>query len=135
MRWCPSAPATDPEGVVFGIVGGTPEEPRVGYLERALPIDEDILGLVPGVEPTEVLRIAAPCAEHACQHFSGHHCRLGERLADAAEPVILGLLPACQIRSVCRWHAEQGKAVCLRCPGVVTTDLRAPPAVREAATP
>ena len=43
----------------------------------------------------------------------------GERVAHQLEPVV-DTLPPCQIRSTCRWFAEQGRQVCLRCPQVIT---------------
>jgi hypothetical protein len=35
------------------------------------------------------------------------------------DPVVSGL-PDCAIRPTCRWFREHGKAICLRCPQVVT---------------
>jgi hypothetical protein len=45
--------------------------------------------------------------------------------------------PVVQMHSSCRWYAEQGGSVCLRCPQVMTTDYPRPgnDLVRLAATP
>ena len=37
-------------------------------------------------------------------------------------PTVVETLPACQIRSSCRWWLQEGKAACYRCPQMVTND-------------
>jgi hypothetical protein len=131
---CPSAQPDMDGAVVFGVVGGTADEPFVAYLDRPQPVTPEVLALADPVEPTEVFRFAAPCAESGCQHFDGARCGLGQKLARTI-PVAVQRLPACRIRSSCRWFSEQGGAACRRCPLVVTTNYRPSSALREAADP
>ena len=120
--------------VVFGVVGGTPDAPRVGYLEETLPVTSDVLALVGEVDPMEVFRMAAPCAGRACQHFDGARCRLVARIVDVVPPVVEQLAP-CAVRSWCRWWREAGPEACRRCPAVVTSDVQASDVMRQAADP
>jgi hypothetical protein len=130
---CPSAQPDQEGAVAFGIVGGTAEEPRVGYLEERLPVTPELLELAKPVRPTEVFRFGAPCAEGGCQHFDGAACKLGGKLA--ALPAVVDKLPPCRLRPDCRWFHEQGGAACLRCPMVVTTHYVPAADLREAADP
>jgi len=105
---------------IFGVLGGSDAEPRVAYLKPGVRVPKSMLAQLAGrVEPTEVFRFAASCEEHRCSHFDGTRCQLGERIARELDPVV-DALPPCQIRATCRWFAEQGGAVCLRCPQIVT---------------
>ena len=116
---CPSA-RPDWEGAqVIGVVGGTVDEPRVSYLRRPLPVVPELLALTAPVRPTEVLRFAAPCAEHACPHFRAGSCHLVEKAITLLSPVVDNL-PQCHVRGHRRWFLQEGKEVCFRCPQVVT---------------
>lgn len=105
--------------VVLGVVQGTPSEPRIGYLERPLPVSGEILALSGPVNPGRVFRFAAPCAEHACPHFDGADCRLGRKIVETL-PAVVAALPACRLRPQCRWWQQSGREACLRCPQIVT---------------
>ena len=134
IRLCPSAQPDMDGARVIGIVAGTAGQPRVRWTTQPLPVTDELLGLATSVEPTEVFRFAAPCAESGCQHYDGSNCRLGEKLVRDVH-VELSTLPPCSIRRSCRWFAERGRAICSRCPEVVTLDYRASPEVRQAADP
>jgi hypothetical protein len=116
---CPSAQPSMPESVVFGIVGGTVDDPRVAYLAEPLLVTGELLALTQPVSPTEVFRFAVPCVGHACSHFDGAKCRLVQRVTANLEPIVSGV-PPCRIRPNCRWWQQEGKAACLRCPQIVT---------------
>jgi hypothetical protein len=116
---CPSAPPNTQNGVVFGVVGGTAESPRIGYLAKPVPITEEVLASTTPVSPTEVLRSAGPCVEKGCQHFDGRECTLITRIVGFL-PHVVKHLPACSIRSNCRWWRQEGVDACLRCPQIVT---------------
>lgn len=49
---CPSAQADMPGSAVFGVVGSTAQEPRVGYLTQVQPVNDEILSLARPVSPT-----------------------------------------------------------------------------------
>jgi hypothetical protein len=121
-------------GQVFGIVGGTVEEPRVGYLTQPLPVTREVLALAEPARSGEVFRIAAPCAGHGCQHFDGSQCRLVQRIVQAL-PVVVEELPLCALRPSCLWFRQEGKAACLRCPQIVSETCGPSDAMAQAADP
>jgi hypothetical protein len=123
------------EARVFGVVAPGAPHPRVGYLVQPTPLTPELLDLLGDIKPTEVLRISARCEESRCSHFDGAHCTLAKRLKEALAPVT-ERLPPCTIRSTCRWYAEQGGEICLRCPQIVTLNAGSGDAnLRAAATP
>jgi hypothetical protein len=115
---CPSADAQMSGSVIFGIVVGTPEQPQLVHLDRVKPIPPELLTLDSPVKPSEIFRIAADCSENACKHFDGAKCRLTARIVDGL-PTVTDRLPACAIRSTCRWWYQEGKEACFRCQQVV----------------
>ena len=131
---CPSAPADSDKAVVFGVVEGTIESPRVAYLDKSQPVTEEIQNLAAPVKPTEMMRIAASCQEKKCLHFNGSDCRLAQRIVQQL-PSVTETLPACQIRSNCRWWQQEGKSACLRCPQVVTENYYTSPLFEGVAKP
>lgn len=116
---CPSAQPTERNSTVFGVVTRDQDRPRIGYLTKPQEVTEKLLALAEPALPTEIFRIAAPCATLACQHFSDNSCKLASRITKNLLPVV-NRLPPCRIRSTCRWFYQEGKQACLRCPQVVT---------------
>jgi hypothetical protein len=58
---CPSA-QPDMEGSrVFGVIGGSVEEPRVAYLKESAVVDVSSFGKLGTLQPTHVFRFAASC--------------------------------------------------------------------------
>jgi hypothetical protein len=131
---CPSARPDMDGSVVFGVVGGAPNSPLVAYLTEPQPVSPPVLALTQPLEPTEVLRFAAPCAGSACQHFDGQDCRLATKIVDFLPPVV-ATLPPCRLRPRCRWWQQEGRAACLRCPMVTTQTTTPSDALRRAADP
>jgi hypothetical protein len=131
---CPSAQPHMEGSTVLGVVGGTPERPRLAYLAQPHPVTEQVLALSLPVLPTAVFRFGAPCAGHGCQHFDGVACRLARRVVQLLPPVVDGL-PACHLRPDCRWWQQEGKAACLRCPQVVTDASHPSELYRQVADP
>ena len=105
----------------FGVVSGTVTEARVAFFKKDAPKHFDWGERFDEREATRVFRFAARCEKAARGHDDGvgHGCSLGRRVATAL-PAVVDPLPPCLIRPTCRWHAEQGSEVCLRCPQVVT---------------
>jgi hypothetical protein len=132
---CPSA-QPDMEGArPFGIISGTPTETRVAFFKKATLESFNWREQFGTKDATRILRFGARCDEDRCGHFDGHRCGLGGRVKNDL-PAVVDALPPCLIRPKCRWYAEQGSEVCLRCPQVVTlipeaeTPLNAVAAVR-----
>jgi hypothetical protein len=117
------------------VAGGGEDRPDlVAYLTRPEPVTDEVLALAAPFPPTTVFRFAAPCAESACVHFDGTDCRLAGRIVEHLS-VAVDLLPACAVRSRCRWWQQEGRAACLRCPAVATNPLAAGDDLRKAAQP
>lgn len=130
---CPSAqPSAD--GVVIGVVTGTAETPRIGYLKEPQPVTDQILALTAPVAPAQVFRMAAPCMGDGCKHFSEGDCSLVKRIVASFDPVVQGL-PPCRIRPTCRWFQQEGRKACLRCPQVVTDTYNGTELQRAVADP
>lgn len=131
---CPSAQPQMDKSVIFGVIGGTVDVPRVGYLERPQPLTDEQLSQIGEIAPMEIFRFAATCAGDACMHFDGNDCRLASRIVELV-PIVVDILPACQVRSRCRWWLQEGKEACLRCPQIVTLSQEPSERLRLAATP
>lgn len=131
---CPSARPELAESVVFGVIGGTVEDPHVTYLRQPLPVTDNLIELSAPVTPTEVLRTAAPCAAQGCQHFDGGNCRLVMQIVEQLSTVTEAL-PPCAIRKECRWWQQEGKAACMRCPQIVTDSYHTTEQFRQAVAP
>ena len=92
----------------------------MAYLNAELPATPEVLGQVPEALTGAVLRLSSRCEASRCTHFDGTACGLATRVARQLDAVT-DRLPPCTIRRTCRWHAQEGPAVCLRCPQVTTT--------------
>jgi hypothetical protein len=131
---CPSARPEMAGSVVIGVVGGSVAEPRLGYLEKPLPVTPEILALAGPAPPGEVFRFAAPCAGSGCQHFDGSHCRLAQRVVSLL-PIVDDRLPPCHLRPTCVWWKQEGLAACQRCPQIVSDSYAPSEEVVRAAMP
>jgi hypothetical protein len=131
---CPSARPEGSDSVVFGVIGGSVEQPDVKYLPESQPITEELIALASPVTPTEVFRIADTCATNKCQHFDGQNCNLAQRIVTQL-PTATEQLPPCAIRRDCRWFQQEGKAACLRCPQIITDYANASELVEQIAMP
>jgi hypothetical protein len=131
---CPSARPETPNSAVFGIIGGSIEQPDVQYLQESQPVTEELMALANPVAPTEVFRIAATCETSKCQHFDGQDCKLAQRVVDRL-PTVTEQLPPCAIRRDCRWFQQEGKTACFRCPQIITDYANASELVEQVAMP
>lgn len=115
---CPSAQPDMFEAKPFGVIEGTPDEPRIAYLRADVVVDQEAVRALP-IDPVHVFRFSALCEESRCGQFDGTSCGLGKRVTTGLVPVV-DALPPCQVRPTCRWYAENGRDACLRCPQVIT---------------
>lgn len=111
---CPSSRADRPGSVAFAVAGGE-------YLQQPVPASA-VVGLASPAQPTQVFRFTSPCEGAACPNFHNSLCQLGRRVVEGL-PEVVSSLPACRIRASCRWFAEQGGAICRRCPQIVTEQV------------
>ena len=116
---CPSAQPEMQEVRLLGVVTATGEGPRLAYLKENVPVTDELLSQTAPVQPTQVFRFAAQCEEKRCTHFDRERCKLAKRIVQILPPVV-DVLPACLIRSTCRWFQQEGREACVRCPQVVT---------------
>ena len=131
---CPSA-QPDMEGArPFGVISGTVEVTRIAFFRKSALDGFNWREQYSGGDATRVFRFAARCEEARCSHFDGNRCSLGLRVK-AGLPAVVDVLPTCLIRPKCRWYAEQGSDVCLRCPQVVTMIPQADTPLNAVATP
>jgi hypothetical protein len=107
-------------GVVIGVVAGTAAHPKLIPLDKPEPVTEEIFKLAAPHHPSEVFRIAAPCAEGGCKNFGNGFCHLAKAVVKS--PEVVDDLPFCRIRARCVWWHQEGKSACLRCPEVVTNN-------------
>ena len=121
---CPSAQPQLSGSVIFATVGDSGEQPQVRFLKTPVRVTENNLVAFASstVRPTEVFRFAAPCSRGACRNWSGHACRVAQRLVQIT-PADVSDLPSCSLRMHCRWFRQEGAAACSRCSLVVTDDL------------
>jgi hypothetical protein len=130
---CPSAGPEMEGSVIFGIVGGTPEQPKMTHLRETKQIPAALLEMDSPIKPTEVFRIAATC-ESSCLHFDGSKCRLSQRIVDGL-PQVAESLPACPIRSRCRWWHQNGKEACFRCTQIIRDNYIASEQLQQSIDP
>ena len=116
---CPSAQPEMEGARPFGIISGTPTETRIAFFKKATLDSFSWQDQFATRDATRILRFGAKCDELRCGHFKESRCSLGERV-NKGLPAVVDSLPSCLIRPKCRWYAEQGSEVCLRCPQVVT---------------
>jgi len=129
---CPSARPESEDSIVFGVIGGTETAPRLAYLKQTLPVTDELIAKASPVTPTEVFRMATPCATNRCINFDGKDCRLAKQILEKL-PTVVEELPLCSIRRDCRWWMQGGKAACLRCPQVVTDSYNPSEVIRDIA--
>src|SRR5882762_4542490 len=96
---------------VLGVVRQDGPEPMVAYLEQPLAATREVLAMAAPLKPTEIFRLSATCAEHACPHFDGANCQLATRIVRML-PAVVDTMPPCLIRKECRWYAQEGPAAC-----------------------
>ena len=116
---CPSAQRGMSALRLIGVIEYTEGGPRVAYLNQDVPVTEELLSQTGAVLPTKVFRLAGNCEEQACAHFDGDHCGLVTRIVTFL-PAVVDAVPACLIRSTCRWFDQDKYNACVRCPQVVT---------------
>jgi hypothetical protein len=128
-KTCPSAFAK--EGVrLLGVI--TPAA-RVAFIHPPTHVDADFVARIAAEgRPEARYRFAAPCIEGRCPQWTGTGCHVVDEVVDAnilddggwervARPSTASRsrLPACGIRSSCRWFYQRGRSACEVCPSII----------------
>ena len=131
-RLCPSA-TCDEDAILLGVVG---PDGRVGFLEQEVRVDRDFVETASaGRNPRQRFRFARPCAGQGCPRWADGRCGVIDAVLESEETLTArsssAELPACSIRSSCRWFAQAGEEACHVCP-LVVTDVDPRPGSRAA---
>jgi hypothetical protein len=120
---CPSAHCED-GAILLGIVIA---DGRVAFASDRIVVDEEFVRIAhQGRSPEMRFRFSAPCVKAACRQWTGERCGVIDAILDHLTPGEPGdPLPACSIRSQCRWYKQSGPRACCVCP-LVVTDSRDP---------
>jgi hypothetical protein len=116
---CPSSDSAH-GNLLIGIVRA---DGSVAPIHPPLGIDDDFVrkaGEASQLPPEARFRLAGPCLTTSCRQWTGTRCAVGDAVADAS-PSRPERLPACAIRSTCRWWSQNGPAACRSCALVVHT--------------
>jgi hypothetical protein len=116
---CPSAQPGMGGVQILGVISRDAAEPRLAYLDEAVPAAPGTLEIAAPLDVSQVFRLSARCEASKCTHFDGRDCQLAVRIANML-PEVVDHLPACNIRPDCRWFRQEGRAACVRCPQIVT---------------
>jgi hypothetical protein len=123
---CPSGPIDEPKARVLGVVG---PDGQLRFAEQPIVIDEHFKELAKkGRNPNRRFRFVTPCIQNACIHWQGERCVVADIVTDEMEAAETASLPACPVRSACRWFYQRGEAACRVCPGVVADIFKEEPA-------
>jgi hypothetical protein len=119
---CPSSVAK-PGATLLGMVN---DNGILGYIETAVEIDESFIEAAGnGAELERSFRFSSDCATTGCRQWHNGKCGVIEKVMTMNPDWHLSnpLLPACSIRSTCRWFSQEGAKACSYCPYVVTNML------------
>ena len=116
---CPSAPPQ--EGAL--LLGRFTEEGSLVFAAKPLPVTASFLAVAEETgDIGKRFRFTSRCMQSACSRWQDGKCSVGIAAAQMAKQEQLEKppnLPACVIRSQCRWFAQEGAAACHICPRVV----------------
>ena len=124
---CPSA-TCQPGRVLLGIVLS---DGRIAYAADRVVVDREFARIAhEGRPPEQRFRFSSGCMGQSCQQWEGRQCGLIDRLLleyerDFGEAMSPEPLPACPIRSECRWFRQRGGPSCAVC-NVLVTDMGRP---------
>ncbi len=115
---CPSARAEE-GALLLGVVG--PDQ-AVRMLLEPEPLTPELAEAVAAVgEPEKHFRFANRCVKSGCNQWNGGRCGVVDRIMAVNQHLTESrALPACGIRSQCRWYQQSGPLACTVCPFIVT---------------
>ncbi|QJW91060.1 hypothetical protein HNV11_17605 [Spirosoma taeanense] len=115
---CPSARAEE-GALLLGVVA--PDQ-SVKMLTEPEPLTAELAEAIAEIDaPEQQFRFANRCVKSGCNQWHDGRCGVIDLVMSfnqhLAEPVTL---PACAIRSQCRWHKQNGPKACTLCPFIIT---------------
>jgi hypothetical protein len=117
---CPSSVCIE-GSALLGIVNAAG---AVDILPEPIPIDETFVTEAhKGRKPESRFRFTNTCVQKECHQWSGGACGVINRVQQFITiEEQLQQLPACGIRSRCRWYLQTGAPACSACKYVITED-------------
>ena len=114
----PSARAEE-GALLLGVIGSGQS---VSMLPEPEPITGELAEAIAAVDtPERQFRFANRCVKSGCNQWHEGRCGVIDLVMSfnqhLKEPATL---PACGIRTQCRWHKQTGSKACLVCPFIVT---------------
>ena len=117
---CPSSTCSKGASLI-GIVQG---DNTVNLLNTPIKINEEFIKKANEYgEPERRLRFADKCVKSGCKQWTRGSCGIMNELARVNPSIKSNQrdeLPACAIRSTCRWYSQEGSKACKICLFVVT---------------
>jgi hypothetical protein len=105
------------------LLGVRQNDGTIAILPQALPIDESFIEKVKQhpIAPERRFRFTNKCIEGGCKQWNGTGCKVAEEVVQYLEAIpAASRLPACPIRSSCRWYVQKGLDGCKICSYVQT---------------
>lgn len=117
---CPSSVCIE-GSALLGVVN---TQGTVDILPEPIPIDEEFMQEAnKGRKPETRFRFTNTCVKKECQQWNGQGCGVIEKVQQLLNiEATLQQLPACGIRSRCRWYLQSGPSACHACIYVVKDD-------------
>jgi hypothetical protein len=116
---CPSY-RCEKDASLIGVIG---PEGKVNFLNAKLEVSEEFISIASkGRTPEKRFRFSGKCTEHSCMHWKDDHCGLIDKLIEnlANNIATPSKIPACPIRSDCRWYRQHNAKACSVCPYIIT---------------
>jgi hypothetical protein len=119
-KLCPSYNCKD-GAILLGVVM---RDGRVAFSADRITVDREFVETArEGRTPEKRFRFGGQCIEGGCNQWTGKRCGVIDKVIETNERESIADLPACSIRSECRWFSQRGAEACAICPDVIT-DLR-----------
>ena len=119
---CPSSIMKD-GAILVGIVN---EDNEVDFISNPIKINAAFVRSAKEVDKAaeKRFRFSNKCVQSGCQQWTGSRCGVIDKaLTTIEEKYWKENLPACSIRSTCRWFSQNGANACKVCPLVITDTM------------
>jgi hypothetical protein len=122
LKSCPSSNASE-GSILLGVINtnGT-----VGFISNKIELTGELYHeMLKKGEPEKHFRFSTDCVESGCHQWQSGKCSVIQKILHINEDLQLeDQLPACSIRSSCRWYFQEGSKACSFCPYIITDMLQ-----------